>query len=440
MSVRGAYLTSVAASSRPLQPGPGHPLANLRSLALSLVTGEAEIVTTDGRIVTGHVSPHSTPTAIERSTFEVDTSTLRLSMLDGATFTSEIGTVDTSVDCPVVYLDQNHWIDMARVLTGSSAVAGARKEALEGFIDLARSKRILLPLSAAHLVETAKKGGRQRTDLARTMVELSRGWQMRSPLYVRAKELDQIFSGVAGAKGAGQPACSDVFTLTPEALWADQRHPRPRRRQSDDLPAEMAGLVNRISWAASMVDTLLDTDPEVSARGLELATGWASSFQELARHMRSNPSAKPYLRDLTRSRTVTDMGNDLPESALRAGLTPERFGEWLRQDAEAALSSTPALGRVREVLHLRLANADDRWEANDLNDVLYLCTAAGYADFVLGEKKTCSYLRRVQGRVPAGAQVYHRAMDALPEVAASLRADARTDDGAGNAEISDGSS
>lgn len=393
----------------------------MRSLALALVTGEVEIVTTDGRVVTGHAGPHPTPTAIERTTFDVGTSTLYVSMTDGATFTSEIGTVGRTVDCPVVYLDQNHWIDMARVLTGSTTVTGARKEALEGFIDMARGEEIVLPLSAAHFVETAKKGGRQRTDLARTMVELSRGWQMRSPLYVRAKELDQVFAGLANKETPEHPAFSDLFTLTPEALWADKHHRRPRRRQSDDLPAELAGLVQRITWAASLIDELFDTNTEMSTRGLELATGWASSFQELARHMRSNPGAKPYLRDLTRSRTITDMGDDLPEAALRAGISPEQFRDWLREDAETALSSMPALGRVREVLHMRLINADDRWESNDLNDVLYLCTAAGYADFVVGEKKTSNYLRRVQGRVPAAAQVYHRAADALPAVAAVVR-------------------
>lgn len=411
----------MVASSHSATPGPGHPLAGVRSLALALVTGEVEIVTTDGRVVTGQVGPHPAPTAIERTTFDVGTSTLYVSMTDGATFTSEIGTVGTTVDCPVVYLDQNHWIDMARVLTGSTTVTGARREALEGFIDMARGKEIVLPLSSAHFVETAKKGGRQRTDLARTMVELSRGWQMRSPLHVRAKELDQVFVGLANKETPEHPACSDVFTLTPEALWADKHHRRPRRRQSDDLPAELAGLVQRITWAASLINELFDTSPEMSTRGLELATGWASSFQELARHMRSNPGAKPYLRDLTRSRTITDMGNDLPEAALRAGISPEQFRDWLRQDAETALSSMPALGRVREVLHMRLINADDRWESNDLNDVLYLCTAAGYADFVVGEKKTSNYLRRVQGRVPAAAQVYHRAADALPAVAAVVR-------------------
>ena len=416
----------MATSAQGIQLGPGHPLAGIRSLGLAPATGEVEIVTTDGRLVTGHVGPHPTPTAIERTTFEVDTSTLHLSLADHTTFTSKIGTMDTTVDCPVVYLDQNHWIDIARVLTGSATVTDARRAALEGLIELARRGEIVLPLSAAHLIETAKKGGRQRTDLARTMIELSRGWLMRSPLHVRAHELTQMFASPTTAASTEQPAYFDVFTLTPEALWDDRYHPRPHRQQQNDLPAELAGLVERITWAASLVDVLLDTDPDVSARGLKLATGWASSFQDLARDMRSNPKAKPYLRDLTRTRTISDLGNDLPEAASRAGLTPEKFGFWLREDAEAALSSTPALGRVREVLHLRLINADDRWHANDLNDVLFLCTAAGYADFVVGEKKTCSYLRRVQDRVPAGAQVYHRAADALPAVAVAAAARALT--------------
>ena len=74
------------------------------------------------------------------------------------------------------------------------------------------------------------------------------------------------------------------------------------------------------------------------------------------------------------------------------------------------------LARFRELLHLRVANADDKWEANDLNDILYLCGAAGYADVVVGERKTCNYLLRMTDQVPSGAEVFWKPEQAVTAI------------------------
>lgn len=54
----------------------------------------------------------------------------------------------------------------------------------------------------------------------------------------------------------------------------------------------------------------------------------------------------------------------------------------------------PCVARLGEVLYLRLRNADEKWEAKDLNDMNFLCAAADYADATVGKKKTIEYLRR----------------------------------------------
>jgi len=119
-----------------------------------------------------------------------------------------------------------------------------------------------------------------------------------------------------------------------------------------------------------------------------------------------------YSRDLTRTRFITDLGNDLPAAVSASGLSPGEFGTWLEKDAESALSASPGLGRLREVLHLRISNADEKWEANDLNDWLHLSYGAAYCDLVLGERKMVNYLRRVEGMVPSGSTLHFRARDA----------------------------
>jgi hypothetical protein len=91
--------------------------------------------------------------------------------------------------------------------------------------------------------------------------------------------------------------------------------------------------------------------------------------------------------------------------------------EWTHAAGLNALPDMPYLGRVVEVITERLRNADDAWEGNDLNDVHFLTCTAGYADVVVGERKTSEYLRRAEGLVPKGAFVCRT----LPEAIEHLR-------------------
>jgi len=76
------------------------------------------------------------------------------------------------------------------------------------------------------------------------MIELSRGWQMRSPLRVREHELNRMLE-------LGNPTTSrwpdiDVFTLVPNAIWTDRHLATLPRLYLDDLSDEMRGLTERI--------------------------------------------------------------------------------------------------------------------------------------------------------------------------------------------------
>jgi hypothetical protein len=80
------------------------------------------------------------------------------------------------------------------------------------------------------------------------------------------------------------------------------------------------------------------------------------------------------------------------------------------------MAAMPYLGRLEQVIFHRLRNADDRWEANDLNDLNFLACAAGYADVVVGEKKTTAYLLRAEttlGRRAATCRTLARAVQHL---------------------------
>ena len=85
-----------------------------------------------------------------------------------------IGTVRTAPDRPIVYLDQNHWIDMARHSIGSPQLSPERRKVCQRIAELAEAGQIILPVSAAHLGEIAKKADRQRTEVAQITLKLPR--------------------------------------------------------------------------------------------------------------------------------------------------------------------------------------------------------------------------------------------------------------------------
>jgi hypothetical protein len=62
-----------------------------------------------------------------------------------------------------------------------------------------------------------------------------------------------------------------------------------------------------------------------------------------------------------------------------------------------------------------MCNAGQRWEANDLVDIMFLCCAAGYADVVVGERRTIGYLRQARHPPPHArtATILREALDFL---------------------------
>lgn len=392
-----------------------HPLRHIRLVALDYETETVSIVSTNGSIVTDRISILANRGLVTRSTFIPAESRMEI-VAGGETISMTLGTSDHSLPAPAVYLDQNHWIDFARWRKAPGSFDPSKAAFYELLASAVVHGRAVVPLSSAHLTETVKRGGNSRLELAATMLAYSRGWQLRTALGLRRAELRALFGGAPVTR-------EEAITLAPEAILDMP----PGRSLGQDLDPEIAGVVQRQVWACVLVSLLLREDRDADA-GAEKATLWAQSFAPLAQSLRTNSRAKVRARDLTRTRFIADLGTDLPAAASESGIEPEKFGEWLREHAEADIRATPGLGRLREVLHLRISNADDRWERNDLNDWMYLSYAAAYCDLVLGERKTINYLRRADSRVSPGAVLHSRAQEALADLERLVSAADTSDD------------
>lgn len=93
-----------------------------------------------------------------------------------------------------IYLDQNHWIELAK------ARLGQRSEVSKDLADLAfdavAQAEVRFPISAVHLIEYMKiKSPQRRSDLARLFIAYSQGWVLPPWEDILSRELESFLEG-----------------------------------------------------------------------------------------------------------------------------------------------------------------------------------------------------------------------------------------------------
>ena len=373
-------------------------LHGIESWSIDYESGELELAMSDGRVERG--STRSGVADFKRIRLCAKDLTLEMVTPTGEVLVVEVFAKDDQVERrsgrPIIYLDQNKWIQLAQSIHRPERVPKRELGPARRLINLARAREIILPISSAHWVETSPTYGDRRTRLASLMVGLSRGWIMRDPLRVRASELPAMFSSVRGAKpGSNHPP---VFTLDARQLRAEPWD--PYTPAGIPLPAELVEVIDVLSGAQSVLAVLLENEP--TGRQRTLAAQWASLHQGFAKHLAGELPAR--LRTLTLLRFLADLGAEHLKVALAAGLTPMDYARWVQERADDDIAKLPYLGRFREVIHLKLQDPRKEWGPNDLFDLMYLPCAAAYADFVVCENHVGHYLELCsQSRRDGGA-------------------------------------
>jgi len=366
------------------------------------------VVTSDGVIHTAPIPPdlHVGWEGLARSVIDLADRTLELTLQTGESLILEVGWSDGGdrppVDRPIVYLDQNHWVTLAQYAHAPDRIRReADRQAAAELIPLARSGAVILPLSAAHLRETAPTG-KHRRDMALTMLELSRGWQMRNPLSVRRGELAAAISGV-------EPRCDAVFTLEPDVVFTES-NPVPTPH---DFPPVWQEMHRRVVSATATVAAMLGEDDPADDPGAAERDRWLQGYRtHIGRVQRQKPRPLE-VRMIAHHTLLADLDEETKRAALLADASDEELAVWIADRSAADYERSPQLRTLEDVLYHRLCNPDDHWTANDLLDMHFLSCAAGYADLVVAEKKLGDYLRRARRRYPENAAVVSTLTDAV---------------------------
>jgi len=307
----------------------------------------------------------------------------------------------------IVYLDQNQWSVLSKANDPSSRIPDEDRAAALRLEDLARGGALILPASSAHYHETTKwSHDAARYQLGLTVLQLSRGWQLRDPLQVRR---DEIRASYAQMFRAGPtPSARAVVTLMPDKL-----HGPPRGGHSSepplDLPPHMAAAYKALLSATVLIDVMLDHD-HIPATP---ATGWTQTNQQFSDWLDQESRDSQQKRKAVDVLLLQDLQRELAEEAHSSGITPMQMSSWVRQHA-VRLAELPALGVFREILHDRHLNQGLTWHPNDLTDMLYLSTAAAYTDVIVCERTMGSALRGGLTRLGRNTPVFRRLRDAVP--------------------------
>jgi hypothetical protein len=306
---------------------------------------------------------------------------------------------------PVIYLDQKDWSALANAIHSPNRVALVERRAAETLIDLARGRKIILPMSSAHMAETCKWTDRERRYLlALTITQLSGGWQMQDPLTVRREEFRRNFIEryVAGESFVGR----DAFTLAPNAIHSS-RSRYPKSEADDALPPDMRLASDAMSSISSYFSMMLGKEPVQQGETPQ----WVEKFQFITDWLADQKHNAQRKRLSTDVYFLDDASKEIAEEAKGAGLTVQQLQNWVQGPWKEDIARMRCVGLYREVLHEKQINGGTAWKGNDLTDLMYLTCAAGYADYVVGERSAISQMQQANKRLGRPNNLYRNVND-----------------------------
>jgi hypothetical protein len=297
---------------------------------------------------------------------------------------------------PVIYLDQNQWIELARAHYGRRQDP-ARRVAAAALIDAARSDLVLLPLSFGHYLETGKRRDQSsQAKLGQLQYELSKDWRIAEYGVVIRHEIEVALDLVLPGR----------VTLTPFAFVGKGVSHAMDKPASIRVAPEVRHLVDPARVIAAEA---------AGQREFErtLLTGYSERLNaRTPRWPDQTTHSVNFMRYLSQFRdNLTGIDRDTQERAiyatslldcldnvnlvLRAQRIPAALFEAL--DIWGISRFLDAQPVRRADMHLRrqwISNPTLRPKPGDLNDWAFLSIACMYCDIVVTERHFADLLNR----------------------------------------------
>lgn len=287
---------------------------------------------------------------------------------------------------PMVYLDQNKWIDLARAYHGLPQ--GARFTPVLHKIQAAvQQNAARFPFSSIHVIETLKMGDAdRRARLAQVMAEVSEGWTIAQPERVFA---DELKVAVPKAMHAAPLLLSPtVFGRGIEFAFGDTPHAQTHLRLLDS-PVAQEKLLALAALAAVLTNTESLRRPGIDRYNAAM-NSIAAEVEQIRNLVRQRP------RDLQQRQFIARLIIDRlshHQDELLAALAPTRIGVETfftslgRPGFTQFLSDMPTTHVEMELRNQRFAQYQRPIDSHDLHDISFLSVAIPYCDIVVTERQ-----------------------------------------------------
>jgi hypothetical protein len=319
---------------------------------------------------------------------------------------------------PLVYLDQNHWISLAKAAVGHSQ-GEQFKEALEACLAASKDRTATVVLGSAHYFEVLKIGDcRQRRDVAAVMEDvtgfrtlLSRATVMRIELGAaldsllhlesRGPEVELVGYGVNHAFGLR--SMRDSFCIRDRATGDDAtarlREEFGAERFDSILNAHLLEFERsqlRGPKDEAELEKLRDLgySPEKVLEGPIRRAG--EEQEQRLRLDGDGPWRRERLPDVVSARELwVEFQNMAPVALQERGVTLED----ILTSPQAGVAFIRSMPSTDVAIALKTGwhrNRDKQWSANDVYDIDAMALAVPYCDIVVTEK-ACHHLLTMAG-------------------------------------------
>lgn len=323
---------------------------------------------------------------------------------------------------PLVYLDLNHFIYLARANVSAHTAPSGYPELLAAATTAVREKRAVFPLSGEHLFELAGiKNPKQRKHIADVMESLSGfGYLLGRPEIARL----EIEAGIDDILGE-TPQLPPIPLMGPSFGWAfgmiggvkivdaggNDKSGSIRRMIGTDKYEEVMRLAN-YTIERAMLDGPPDKDlPALRKNGFDpeasrnAQTSRLAFELDLSARLTNDPKwRRGRLRDVASAREVAhewlDIINDVTEQRVRRGHPPFDPADSEGRRLMAAMPHTQVAISMKTHYHRDPAH---QWTTNDIIDIDAMSVAYAYCDAVFTDKAARSVCpRELQGTPGSG--------------------------------------
>jgi len=292
-------------------------------------------------------------------------------------------------DLPRIYLDTNHWIELARIAKGKNNDHSCQK-LYNDLIELSNSNEILIPFSSYGFFEIIKQNNQERSaEMIDFLIDTSHGWFFKSiEKYLKYEILNACYRKLGSTHY--YDIFSELLTNRIDSIMGGNIGKLVPREGHNPSPEETKkaqqiwddGVKDPKIMKIMLKDNILKFYANTEAQIME---NFAKKIEE-DRHNTYGVSDAVFDKYLKVKWVMELFIPDFSEILYHNKIPREQFFE-NKDELESLIENMPALNVFVELSYARDRESKERKvERNDYYDICHFATALPYANIMIGEK------------------------------------------------------